>query len=233
MNLQQLQQLATSVGFPDPGLAAAVAMAESGGDPSAYGDAQYGGSVGLWQINLPAHPEYTAAELDDPTTNARAVYAISSGGTNWEPWTTYRTGAYLRWHTLRRRRSARMKTAAPWALLGGDPARRQWTAVDELEQDIPLATLQAIGAAAGAADFPMGSPAGLCHAVVGSRRHRHEQQSQGRELARLTDRHSAQHDPGRSADPLPGRSPGLQLQRAHCRSHQGAHPLHDRSLSLI
>jgi hypothetical protein len=99
MNLQQLQQLAASVGFPDPALAAAVAMAESGGDPNAYGDAQYGGSIGLWQINVPAHPEYDEQSLYDPTYNAHAAYSISSGGTNWNPWTTYRNGAYLQWYT--------------------------------------------------------------------------------------------------------------------------------------
>jgi hypothetical protein len=100
MNLTQLQQLAMSVGFPDPALAAAVAMAESGGNPNAYGDAQYGGSYGLWQINLPAHPQYQSdpSVLYDPTTNAKAAYAISSAGTNWNPWTTFRTGAYLQYY---------------------------------------------------------------------------------------------------------------------------------------
>lgn len=99
MNLQQLQQLAASVGFPDPNLAAAVAMAESGGDPNAYGDAQYGGSVGLWQINLRASPQWTAAQLYDPTFNAKAAYQISQGGVSWTPWTTFRTGVYKKWYT--------------------------------------------------------------------------------------------------------------------------------------
>lgn len=95
LSLTQLRLLALAVGFPDPDTAAAVAMAESRGNPSAYGDAQYGGSVGLWQVNLPSHPQYDAASLYDPWTNARAALAISSGGSNWQPWTTYRTGAYL------------------------------------------------------------------------------------------------------------------------------------------
>jgi hypothetical protein len=105
LTIPELQALARAAGFPPtasvdgqtfdiPALAAAVAMAESGGDPNAYGDAQYGGSIGLWQVNLPAHPSYTAAELYDPATNAAAAYAISSGGTNWQPWTTYREGLY-------------------------------------------------------------------------------------------------------------------------------------------
>ena len=89
MNLAELRALAASVGFPDPDLAAAVAMAESGGNPNAYGDAQYGGSIGLWQINLPSHPGVTAAQLYDPTFNAQTAYQISNGGTNWKPWTTF------------------------------------------------------------------------------------------------------------------------------------------------
>lgn len=98
LSLAQLQALAASVGFPDPALAAAVAEAESGGNPNAYGDAKYGGSIGLWQVNLPSHPQYTAAQLYDPTFNAQAALTISNNGTNWQPWTTYRTGAYKRWY---------------------------------------------------------------------------------------------------------------------------------------
>lgn len=94
MNIGELQQLALKHGFPDPNLAAAVAMAESGGNATAVGDVQYGGSIGLWQINLPAHPEYDSKSLEDPDYNANAAFAISKGGTNWQPWTTYRTGAY-------------------------------------------------------------------------------------------------------------------------------------------
>jgi hypothetical protein len=101
LSLAQIQALAASVGFPNPNLAAAVAMAESGGNTNAYGDAQYGGSLGLWQINLPWHPQYQANPnaLYDPTFNAKAALAISSDGTNWNPWTMYRNGAYMRWYT--------------------------------------------------------------------------------------------------------------------------------------
>jgi hypothetical protein len=101
LSLAQIQELAASVGFPNANLAAAVAMAESGGNSNAYGDAQYGGSLGLWQINLPWHPQYQANPnaLYDPTFNAKAALAISNGGTNWNPWTMYRNGAYMRWYT--------------------------------------------------------------------------------------------------------------------------------------
>jgi soluble lytic murein transglycosylase-like protein len=98
MNITDLQTLAASVGFPDPNLAAAVAMAESSGNTNAYGDAEYGGSIGLWQINLPSSPQYDATSLTDPIYNARAALAISKRGTNWNPWTTFRTGAYKKWY---------------------------------------------------------------------------------------------------------------------------------------
>ncbi len=91
---EQLAVLAASVGFPDPRLAAAIALAESGGDDQAVGD--QGTSFGLWQIHIPAHPEYQPAALLVPEDNARAALAISRYGVNWSPWSTYRSGAYLR-----------------------------------------------------------------------------------------------------------------------------------------
>ena len=109
LTLAQLQSLATSVGFPDPDLAAAVAMAESGGNPCAQGDPNIGSSscttpngtstsFGLWQVNTPANPQYDQASLLNAQYNARAALAISRNGTYWTPWTTFRTGAYQKWY---------------------------------------------------------------------------------------------------------------------------------------
>lgn len=101
LSLGQLTSLAASVGFPDPALAAAVAMAESGGDPAAVGDTQpgvLGPSIGLWQIDTYFHKQWSQEELSDPTTNAQAALSISSHGTNWTPWSTYNSGAYKRWY---------------------------------------------------------------------------------------------------------------------------------------
>jgi hypothetical protein len=92
VNFAQLRALAVGLHFPDPDTAAAIAMAESGGDPSALGD--NGTSYGLWQIHLPAHPEYNAQSLLDANYNAVAAFAISDSGTNWTPWSTYNSGAY-------------------------------------------------------------------------------------------------------------------------------------------
>jgi hypothetical protein len=109
MTVEELRQLAAQSGFPDAALAAAVAMAESGGFIGAVGD--QGTSFGLWQIHTPAHPEYNAKSLLDATYNANAARVISKGGTDWRPWTTYKTGAYL----------AYMPAPAP-AITSGTPA---------------------------------------------------------------------------------------------------------------
>jgi hypothetical protein len=116
MNLAQLRALAVSTGFPNPDLAAAVAMAESRGNPSATAivtqeqatawntanptEPAHGPerSFGLWQINTLAHPTYSESSLLDPTYNALAAYTISNGGTNWRPWSTYTSGAYRKWY---------------------------------------------------------------------------------------------------------------------------------------
>jgi hypothetical protein len=99
LSAQDIAGFAANAGFSDSDLqvAVAVALAESGGDPNANGDTTLtpGGSVGLWQINLKAHPEYTAAQLTDPQANASAAYAVySAAGNSFQPWTTYKSGAY-------------------------------------------------------------------------------------------------------------------------------------------
>lgn len=88
---------ASTAGFSgvDLDIAVAVALAESGGDPNAVGDVNLGRSIGLWQINLAAHPEYSEDELYDPQTNANAAFAIyQAAGNSFSPWTTFKTGAY-------------------------------------------------------------------------------------------------------------------------------------------
>lgn len=96
LSLAQLRALAVSVGFPEPDKAAAIAMAESGGDPSAVGDLALGGSYGLWQINARAHPEFAPASLVSPEFNARAALTISQKGADWTPWSVFNNGLYLR-----------------------------------------------------------------------------------------------------------------------------------------
>lgn len=106
--------------------AVAVALAESGGDAGAVGDCGLPkpgcNSIGLWQINAcPGRDEGNPyrgdkAALLSPSHNAAAAYAISGGGKNWGPWTTYRLGLHLP-HLIRARAAADEVTAA-----GGAPA---------------------------------------------------------------------------------------------------------------
>lgn len=106
MNIDQLRTLAASVGFPNPGTAAAIAMAESRGNPSAQNivtnPAPGNGperSFGLWQINTLAHPQYDEQSLLNPTYNAQAAFAVSKGGTDFTPWSTYNHGDYEQYMT--------------------------------------------------------------------------------------------------------------------------------------
>lgn len=73
--------------------ATAIALAESGGRPTAHADTSIEDSRGLWQINVRAHPQFAGWNLYDPATNARAAYQVSNGGQNFVPWSTYGTSA--------------------------------------------------------------------------------------------------------------------------------------------
>jgi hypothetical protein len=106
-NLLQLAALALSAGCPASAapIAAAIAAAESGGNPGAQGDISlmdgtWDWSQGLWQIRGLRAERGTGGLRDslanaNPVTNARAMYIISSGCTDWTPWSTYTSGAYL------------------------------------------------------------------------------------------------------------------------------------------
>src|SRR5215470_2810391 len=99
----QIAGYATAAGCVDPQIPVAIAMAESGGNPLAHNPIPPDDSYGLWQVNMignlgPSRRSQfglsTNSQLYDPATNARAMYAISSGCRRWSPWTTYTSGAY-------------------------------------------------------------------------------------------------------------------------------------------
>jgi hypothetical protein len=95
LSAAQITAVAAGAGFTGPDLqtAVAIALAESGGNPSIIGDS--GNSYGLWQINIPAHPNYSGPALLNPQANAAAAYAIySTAGDSFQPWSTYNSGAY-------------------------------------------------------------------------------------------------------------------------------------------
>lgn len=85
-------------------VAAAVALAESGGNPTAHNAKPPDDSYGLWQINMygslgpsrrNAFGLNSNTQLFDPLTNAKAAVAIGKGG--FGPWTTFTSGAYKKY----------------------------------------------------------------------------------------------------------------------------------------
>jgi len=99
LTAEQIRQLASNAGFSgwDLETAVAIALAESSGNSNAIGDLTLGISVGLWQVNLKYHPEYSQEELLDPGTNADAAYSIyQAAGNQFTPWSTFKNQAYLR-----------------------------------------------------------------------------------------------------------------------------------------
>ena len=96
-SIEDLARLAVGVGIPTGEplvLAVSIALAESGGNPLAHALTSREDSRGLWQINVRAHPTRADDNLYDPRVNAQAMAEISSGGTNWRPWSTYTNGRW-------------------------------------------------------------------------------------------------------------------------------------------
>jgi|SRR5271165_4434421 len=114
LTLVQIHDLAVKHGFEDPDTAAAVAWAESVGNPAAslivtqaqadaYNAAHPTGprhgperSFGLWQVNALVWTRFDETQLTDPDYCAEAALLISRGGTHWQPWSTYNSGLYRR-----------------------------------------------------------------------------------------------------------------------------------------
>jgi len=77
-------------------IAKAVMMAESRGNCEAVGDTHLARpSIGLFQISQIYH-NYDTKTLMNPDENIRIAKEIRTRG-GWERWTTYRTGAYLKY----------------------------------------------------------------------------------------------------------------------------------------
>jgi hypothetical protein len=101
VDIGSILALAANAGFQgnDLATAVAIALAESGGNPSIIGDQTLaptrGPSIGLWQINIgvAANPQYANVNLQDPETNANAAFDIYSRR-GFRDWTTYGNGRY-------------------------------------------------------------------------------------------------------------------------------------------
>lgn len=105
---------AYNAGFRGDALTTAVAIAgaESTWNPGAVGDSslqnnKWGPSVGMWQVRTLNNPtSYGGVDaLRDQNTlggsstaniqnNANTAFALSNGGTNFQPWSTFTSGAY-------------------------------------------------------------------------------------------------------------------------------------------
>jgi hypothetical protein len=134
----------------------AVALGESGGDPDNDGDenlvnATYGPSKGvaqirsLWADRGTGRPR-DADRLDDPLFNLQAAYAISSGGTNFRPWTVFTSGAY------------RTYLARAWRAVAGDGTAKVGTGLEGAGgvQALNAVDLPGIGDLAGGIVEPLG-----------------------------------------------------------------------------
>jgi murein DD-endopeptidase MepM/ murein hydrolase activator NlpD len=108
-NKKDLIRTISNQGFTGKALktAYAVSIAESGGRSNAMGDIKlqdekWGPSVGLFQIrSLKDWKKYNdpyrdVKRLPNPSYNAQAAFKKSKGGNNWNPWTTYTHGTFLK-----------------------------------------------------------------------------------------------------------------------------------------
>lgn len=98
LSASEIAQFAAGAGFYGDDLvtAVAVALAESGGNPSAYnpetqaGTPQGQGSFGLWQIYLFKHQEFVMLDLYNPAANAAAAFSVyAAAGNSFRPWSTF------------------------------------------------------------------------------------------------------------------------------------------------
>lgn len=105
-----LMRLLSDVGFKGSALntAYAVMMAESGGNNNAHNPNAGTGdnSYGLFQINMlggmgpERRKQYGLNSNDalfDARKNAEVAYNMSKGGTNWNPWSTYKRGSHKKY----------------------------------------------------------------------------------------------------------------------------------------
>lgn len=85
---EQVARVALNVGLSPDAAVVAVAIAgrESNYNTLAHNPRPPDDSYGLWQINRLAHPQFSPEELRTAEGNARAMFKISTGGTNWGPW---------------------------------------------------------------------------------------------------------------------------------------------------
>lgn len=110
----ELREIARAEGLPEDALdlAAAIAMAESGGgearghptlDPHAHQDSNGRWSIGLWQINSltgeapgEGRDGFSNDDLARASANAQVMAGLSNLGKNWRPWGAFTNGSFKR-----------------------------------------------------------------------------------------------------------------------------------------
>lgn len=81
-------------GYSPADIIAAIAMAESGGNPDAHALTSKESSWGVYQINLYAHPSVTEQCARALQCASVQAYGIASNGKVFTPWTMYKNGGY-------------------------------------------------------------------------------------------------------------------------------------------
>lgn len=94
LSFDEVARVAFGAGFRGESLVIAVAVskAESGHNTTIVSRT---GDYGLWQINKAAHGRsYDWGRITVPAYNAQAAFKISGSGTNWRPWSVFKSGKY-------------------------------------------------------------------------------------------------------------------------------------------
>jgi hypothetical protein len=103
MRLDEIYTLCLQHNFsPDAAaIMAAIALAESGGNPNSECHSCAGvpeNSIGLYQINMDSWPSFGLPCLKDPDCSTNAAYIVSNAGSDFSPWTQYKNGAYKKYY---------------------------------------------------------------------------------------------------------------------------------------
>jgi hypothetical protein len=187
LSIKQVYQLARNAGLGHEAAitATAIAMGESGLNPSAVGDttltdATWGPSIGLWQIRSVKAETGTgktrdASRLKSPEFNARSMASISGGGRTWGPWSVYTNGTYEKFIGQVRKEVGAGSGGVGSSPVGYDAPNVPYTPgmgvpVGDLIPSIPGPgdVLDGIGDAVGGIGSAVGSGAsGVASAVVG------------------------------------------------------------------
>lgn len=101
LSAEQIAASMRKAGFPESAIptGVAVAMAESGGDPTQINTANRNGSrdYGLFQINTVHGSLLQQGDWRNPDDNAKMAYKVwVDAGRKWTPWAVYNSGSYTK-----------------------------------------------------------------------------------------------------------------------------------------